>query len=459
MLSPNLAPGATARSESRIERLLFRPVPLWVLILLTLIGVAVTIEFGAIVLKPAPMGSVGDAAVAIAAIPHTLGTLLPGGGIDYVEGDYRRQPAGLWRNPAQPFVDPGYMLVTTYGSGRPRPVVQLVRLSDGRVMRDFAPDVDAANARSTFTSDLIILKRDRDATRNLMMHPLLMPDGGLIIHDSSPLARFDACGKLMWMVDGIFHHSVERGPDGNLWAVYRYPKAREPRVGPKFNDEAVAEISPDGRMLRLERIADILERNHMGGLWRGRPYNDDPFHLNDVQPVLASGRYWQRGDLFLSLRNLSMVMLYRPSTGKVLWWRSGPWSFEHDVSVIDDHRITIFDNHWRVAFPEGEVDGLNRVPVYDFATDQVSFPYAAATTRNAIRTHAQGRATPLPNGDLMLEETERGRVIRTSADGILRWRYIAADGAMRRLQLRWSRYLDPTTDGPAIQAAMKARCT
>lgn len=458
MPSPAPVPDAAAQA-SPLERLLFRPIPLWIALLLLLIGAAATIEFGAIVLAPSPMGRIGRLAVSLATVPRTLGRLLPGGQLAYAEGDYRRQPGGLWRNPGLAFTDPGYMLITAYGAGKPRPVVQLLRLGDGRVMREFAPDVDAANARSTFTSDLIVLKRDRDATRNLMMHPLLMPDGGLIIHDSSPLSRFDACGRLLWTIDGIFHHSVELGPDGNLWAVYRFPKAREPHVGPKFSDEAIAEISPDGRMLRLERIADILDRNQLGNLWRARPYNDDPFHLNDVQPVLESGRYWQRGDLFLSLRSLSMVLLYRPSTGRILWSRSGPWAFEHDVSILDDHRITIFDNHWRVAYPEGEIDGLNRVPVYDFATDAVSFPYAAATERFAIRTRAQGRATPLPNGDLMLEETERGRIIRTSPDGTLRWRYNAADSAMRRLQLRWSRYLDPVTDGPSIQAAMKAKCT
>jgi hypothetical protein len=261
------------------------------------------------------------------------------------------------------------------------------------------------------------------------------------------------------MIDGIFHHSVEPGPDGNLWAAFRYPRPKEPGVSPTFNDEAIAEVSPRGRLLRVDRIADILDRNHLGFLWRGRPYTDDPFHLNDVQPILESGRFWHRGDLFLSLRNMSLILLYRPSTGQVIWRRTGPWAFEHDVSVLDDHRITVFDNHWRVAPPEGEVNGRNRVPVYDFATRIVSFPYATPMLRYAIRTRAQGRATPLANGDLMVEETERGRLMRVSPDGTLRWRYIAADSRMRRLELRWSRYLDPTIDGGAIQAATKARCT
>ena len=38
----------------------------------------------------------------------------------------------------------------------------------------------------------------------------------------------------------------------------------------------------------------------------------------------------------MSLRNISMVFLYRPSNNKVLWYRQGPWVFQHDVDVIWD---------------------------------------------------------------------------------------------------------------------------
>ena len=30
----------------------------------------------------------------------------------------------------------------------------------------------------------------------------------------------------------------------------------------------------------------------------------DPFHINDIQPVLQDGKYWMKGDVFLSLRSI-----------------------------------------------------------------------------------------------------------------------------------------------------------
>jgi hypothetical protein len=445
------------------ERFVGRPVPMWAVLLLIVAGTIATIGFGSLVRTAATSGRAGTIAMDVATVPRTLRHLLRGERPfapfrPYYGGAYEKLPGGFARNNAQPFVDPGYVLLTAIDEAANRPVVRLMRLSDGRVMHDYRPDIDGANARSHFASALIDLKRDRDAGRDLMMHPLLMPDGGILVHDTSPLERFDACGRLMWMIDGIFHHSVERGPDGSIWAVYRYPVSPMKDVGPAFDDEAIAHVSPGGTLLGLDRVADILDRNGLGGLWRSRPYVDDPFRLNDVQPVMADGRFWRRGDLFLSLRNLSMLALYRPSTGRILWHQIGPWAMQHDVSIVDDHRISVFDNHWRFAAPEGEVDGLNRLPIYDFATGRISFPFAQGFRRNAIMTRAQGRATPLPNGDMMIEETERGRLVRMAPDGTLRWRYISAAPDRQRYQLRWSRYLDPSTDGPAIQAAMSKTC-
>ena len=438
-----------------------RSVPLWVPILVGWLGLVAMIAFGATVMRPPSQPQLRAGVLALADMPDSIGRAWHHATTPTrptAESRLPKVPQGLWRNPAQPFVDPGYVLLTAFDEGLKRPVVRLMRLSDGVIVHQYAPDITAVNRRSTFTSALIDLKSDRNVTLNLMMHPLLMPDGGLVVHDSSPLARVDPCGHVAWMIDGIFHHSVETDATGNIWASFRLPHARVPDVGPLFNDEGFMEVSPQGKTLFTARIADILDANGLGGLWRSHPYTDDPFHLNDVQPVPGAGPYWHAGDLFLSLRNVSTVLLYRPSTGKVVWWKTGPWAMQHDVSVIDDHRISVFNNNWRIGYPEGTVDGTNRVAVYDFTTDKTTFPMDKVMKALAIHTHAQGRATPLPGGDFMIEDTEGGRVLRAAPDGTVRWLYTSATPQMRRLQLRWSRYLDPTANINAITQAKGAKC-
>ena len=446
----------TQHDPSRIERALSRPVPLWGLLLAVLLLFAATIGFGAIVDGWEKSGRLGRAAIGLARVPDTVMDLFKSSAPIF-HGAYDRLPGGFTRDAA--FADAGYALISPFDPARGRSVVQLLRLSDGAVAHEYLPDVDAANARSRFASAHIDVRRDKDAPRNRLMHPLLLTDGGLVVHDSSPLARYDACGKLVWALDGIFHHSTEQAADGSLWVPYRYPVPREPRVPATFWDDSLAHIGLDGKLIHIERVADILERNGLSRMWRARPYADDPFHLNDIQPVLEDGRFWRRGDLFLSLRNLSTVALYRPSTGKILWHADGPWRFQHDVTILDDHRISVFDNNSLIGYPDGAVNGVNRLIVHDFASGADSAPWAAGFERNHIATRAQGRATPLPDGDAVVEETEQGRLLRIAPDGAVRWTYISADDQQRRMALAWARYLSPQTDGPAIQASVNAKCS
>jgi Arylsulfotransferase (ASST) len=290
-----------------------------------------------------------------------------------------------------------------------------------------------------------------------MSHPLLMEDGGIVFQDSGPLVRIDACSRIVWTIDGIFHHSIERDSLGNLWVPYTPLRSKRAGFGAKFRDDAIAHVSPGGRLLSTVYLFDILVKNGLGGLFESHPYLDDPFHLNDIEPVLTSGPYWKAGDVFLSLRHLSLIMLYRPSTGKIIWWKQGPWRMQHDVNILDSQRISIFDNHARFS-SDSRVDGHNNLLIYDFATTRLDDSWNTAFADNSIQTFTQGRGKVLPDGEVFVEDTENGRLLRMAKDGRLRWDYVAADQTMARLFLAWSRVLDITEDAKGIGAAQNRKC-
>jgi hypothetical protein len=53
----------------------------------------------------------------------------------------------------------------------------------------------------------------------------------------------------------------------------------------------------------------------------------------------------EQGDVFLSIRNQSAIIHYRPSTNKVINYITGPFAQQHDVDIISDKEISIFNNN------------------------------------------------------------------------------------------------------------------
>lgn len=444
------------------ERLMARSVPFWVLALAMQLMLLLAILFGSLVAHTlsgsSRLGILGKAAVDIAWIPLTI--------VRAMQPDQRmnaaraqpKLPDGLWVNPEAGINDDGYLLVSRYREDRKRYVVEILSLADGKVLHSYAPDVDAIHSRSRMDSPRVDLKRDRGAGLYIMYHPMLTPAGGIIANSISPLVAIDRCSKIEWTIDGIFHHAIERGGDGNYWVGYTYPKAVQSNVSPMFDDQALAQVSPAGHLLRLIPVRKILEDNNLQGMFDSRGYTDDPYHLNDIEPALTDGKFWKAGDLFLSFRHFSGLMLFRPATGKVLWSRQGLTYAQHDIQILDDHRIAVFDNNARPGWPRHKVMGYNRTVFYDFATDRFTYPFDAALAKERVATPAQGRQTILANGDAVIEETDYGRILRLAPDGTVRWRYISARANGMRTLLGWSRYLERARWQSAVNNAVKGSC-
>ena len=316
----------------------------------------------------------------------------------------------------------------------------------------------ASWARSHLQSHLIDLARDGQLRRYVFLGSFATEDGGLIFQSWSPLVKIDACSRLVWVNDeDLFHHSIERDDNGMFWV----PTEQEPvtikvRNPEKFRDDSIAMVSPDGKLLMNRSVSQILIDNGLGHLvFRGDGSFPDPIHVNDIEPVRKDGPYWRKGDLFLSLRSTSTVMLYRPSTNKVIWHKIGPWSGQHDVDILDDHRISIFNNNGRekyVAFRTAEVN------IYDFATDEVTSPWRAALERLHVWAPIESLAEVLPNDELFVEEQPHGRLIRLTLDGDVVWEYVNRAKMGRVFKMTWSRFLDTATGSRLAETLARVDC-
>jgi hypothetical protein len=449
-----------------MPRLLFARIEAWVVLALLLVGMLGVILFGAVLLEEERgnhrFGAAGTAAKTMAEIPRTVEALLQAEDrmVVYREVRFDDPPGWSFPETATGTGLSGYWLMSRFDPAERRSIIEMVRLSDAKVMHVWRPDPDSLLADARRTSQVAHVGNWTTGTFRYFA-PYLMPGGDLIVKDSaSPLVRIDACARKVWMQDQTtFHHSTEADGTGGFWIPSHIEPSQIPHVTPTFADDALAHVAADGTILDEISVAGILMRHGLQHIvFQPQVTNDDPLHLNDIEPVLTDGPYWKKGDLFLSLRHPAMVMLYRPSTDEILWMKQGPWMAQHDVDILDDHRISVFDNRAYFRGEFGRVDGTSDIAVYDYPTDAVSRPHHDALAAENTKVLFEGLYTRLPEGAYVLEDQTAGVVLVFAEDGRKLAQFVNRPDDGKVYQIGWGRYVDQQTGDHVLQQIERIDC-
>jgi|LULF01.1.fsa_nt_gb hypothetical protein len=435
---------------------MFKKIEIWILYLTILLSILSAVGFGVLVRQELvgsiKAGWVSKTALNLAEIPVNLKKVLKGSSGDlYVED---RFPSLDGFN-GTPNSEESYLLLSRYDGDLQEGVVELVDLTNFEVTHTWNPDIDLFNDMLKQKKEFQFLKRDRNNSRSSLVHPKLTKDMGLLFKHDSPLRKIDACSNLIFQVDhNKFHHSIELDSDDNIWLPsYIYPQSLPiKKVGRNnengdlsFNDDGIVKLSESGEVLFEKSIAQIFISNGLEYLIFSvgdrNVFNSDPIHLNDIQPVNSDGKYWKKGDVFLSLRHQSMVLLYRPSTNKIIWKGTGPFFHQHDIDILDDHRISVFNNNSKDFYNGDFVDGNNQVIIYNFETDEYTEYLSKSLKKHDVRTITGGRSEILDNGDLFIEESYYSRILYFDSSGSLKWSYINRAKNEKTFDVTWSRIL------------------
>ena len=389
----------------------------------------------------------------IAEIPVNIKELLQGGAL--VAEDRFPNLDGF---DGTPNPEESYLLLSRYDGDLQEGVVELVDLTNFEVLHTWNPDIDAFNdlIEQTDTDEFKYIQRDLNNSRHLIHHPVLTKNGDLIFNAANvPLRKIDSCSNLVFQNthDG-FHHSVETDIDGNIWtSTHMYPQSlpiekfgRNHIKDGGYADDAIVKLSSDGEILYEKSISRIFIKNGMESrlsmVGSNHTFQVDPIHINDVQPVNVDGKYWKKGDVFISLGHQSMIILWRPSTEEIVWKYESNIFHQHDVNIVSEHQISIFNNNRKYYYPDKDiVDGNNQILIFNFDTDSISSYLSKSLVREDVRTISQGRSDILENNDLFIEETDYARILYFNKDGSLRWTHVNRAGDGNVYPVGWSRIL------------------
>jgi len=304
---------------------------------------------------------------------------------------------------------------------------------DGKTLHSWKPN----RSKLFRKSDL----KGGDPERSEFHGAYLLPDGDVIlVLMYIGAVRLNACGEIVWQLDEGNHHSVARAENGAFWIPGTSSERRTST--PAFPDgfpgidkpvwlDQILHVSEGGEVLDKINVLDVLYQN---GLERHivksmKPYpgdvKDDPVHLNDIEPLDSSmaGQYplFEAGDLLISLRHPSLVLVFDPDSKEVKWHASGPWIHQHDPDFIGDGWIGVFDNNTDLA-GRGEMLGGSRILAVQPHTDstRVLFPTQRS---DPFYTATRGNWQKLENGNMLLTEARAGRIVEVAPEGqtVLEW--------------------------------------
>lgn len=253
----------------------------------------------------------------------------------------------------------------------------------------------------------------------------LLPDQSIIFsYDGGhTLTRRDKCGQQVWAAPGRYHHAVTLNEAGTLaWAI-RTADEKDRAMA----SQLVAVNTADGSIAQTLSMADVIAANpdidvlevrrlHANGsggnarAMKGR-WLDDPFHLNDVEPLGASMAalfpQFAVGDLLVSARELNLVFVVDPATAKIKWWRVGATIRQHDPDFAPTGLISVFDNRMGREF--SAIAGLD--------VETLAFQKLVDGAKLDFYSRIRGKHQWLPGGGVLITAAQQARVLELAADG------------------------------------------
>lgn len=290
------------------------------------------------------------------------------------------------------------------------------------------------------------MQSDRIFSHADIRMPILLKDKSLIVHndETSNLYRINENSEILWHnTQHQFHHSINQDYAGNIWTCTR-ELIQNQEQNLEYWDNFLTRVDVEsGKTLSHISLAQVFMENGLSYLIHG--YNNsvarsgnDPMHLNEIEPVFEDSKYWKKGDLFISLRHRSLIFLYRPSTNKIIRTIYGPFYNQHDIDIISDSTISIFNNNvsslQRIDelsenssqsnfYSDLSLNTTAEVLVYQMKDSTFTSLYPKRFIENKIFTETQGLHHLLSNGDLFIDQYDEGKVFIFNEDRTLLKKY------------------------------------
>lgn len=279
------------------------------------------------------------------------------------------------------------------------------------------------------------MQRPKSAPGGHIHGAIITGDGDLVFNfEYLGLMKMDRAGNVLWRLPVRTHHSVFQADNGNYWVCAAMDRALSnsfPAIKPDAYDDHILEVSPNGKIIQQISMIELLEKNDLRGLLfmngdvapQVTPaIGGDFLHLNDVEvyPAHLAEGFFRHGDIMVSMRDISTVLVFDPDTWKIKFRATGFFNNQHDPDFVDSETITLFDNN-----PHGYADRApySRILSIHAPSGEYRVVYEG-NEEHPFYTDIMGKHQWLPDGNLLITESRKGRAFEVTPEGKTVWEYV-----------------------------------
>ena len=251
---------------------------------------------------------------------------------------------------------------------------------------------------------------------------------------ATEIIEVDWDGNEVWRYDdNKLHHDFMVKDNGNIMILRHEPLPENIR---KRLKGGVAGTEINGKITYGVQIREINRKKETLWEWNMWDHFDPekdlecPFCDRAVWGYTNSIDVFPNGDPIISVRRMNKVIRISKETGKIIWeW--GPKNHlghQHDVSVLPDGNITIFDNgtHRTIATPGVDhiataVFTASRAIEVDPKTNKIVWEYIDPT--HEMSSHSMGGLQKLPNNNYLVCNSGAGIFYEITKDKEVVWKY------------------------------------
>ncbi len=263
----------------------------------------------------------------------------------------------------------------------------------------------------------------------------MFPNGDLIANcagigdtpNGYGLVKVDKDSKLIWQFSDCAHHDFDIDEKGKIYALVHSIRDNLVKAAPHLRapllEDYVVLLSPDGEELQRISIFDAFARSNFRDYLEAMRSDKkgDHTHANTIDVIskefAKKHRFCSEGDVMISLRNPGVIAIMNLKRKKIVWAGKGTWERQHDSDPLANGNLMLFDNRGN----QGR-GGKSRVLEWNPITGAIEWSYSG-TDKTPLESLTRGSQQLLPNGNILITESNNGRILEVTRDQKIVWEY------------------------------------